>query len=380
MITKRYKVRFLHFTFLPFYLFTFLLSSCGLRQAQTTQETSETASQPVGPVFSADSAYAFCEAQCAFGPRTMNSEAHDACARWIAARFASYGLTVSEQRATLTGYDGTSLRATNIIASYRPEAKDRILICAHWDSRPWADNDPDPANHRKPVLAANDGASGVAVMLELARLLSLQFTDDSLQMITSAADTSTVNRNPSTVNCKLSSVNRKLSTVNNNLGVDFVCFDAEDWGTPQWSTIDDPGNTWALGSQYWAANIPKSDAKKYRYGILLDMVGGQGAQFYQEQMSLHYARSVVDKVWRAAQTVGYGSLFPQREGGGITDDHIPVNSVAKIPCIDIIPYYPTCEQSSFGPTWHTVNDDMAHIERTTLQAVGQTLVQVLYSE
>ncbi|MBR0166280.1 MAG: M28 family peptidase [Prevotella sp.] len=322
------------------------LVSCGLRQAQATQgegtdpELVEGSSVEV-PVFCSDSAYAFCQAQCDFGPRTMNSRAHDDCLRWMAQKFSDYGLTITEQHATLTGYDGTPLRSTNLIASYRPEAKDRILLCAHWDSRPWADNDPDPANHHTPVLAANDGASGVAVMLEVAR----QIASDALA-----------------------------------IGVDFVCFDAEDWGVPQWSDAADSGDSWALGAQYWASQLSKEQVKTYRYGILLDMVGGQGARFYQEQMSLYYARSIVDKVWRAAQVVGFGSLFPTQEGGGITDDHIPVNRVAKIPCIDIIPYYPDCEQSSFGPTWHTIHDDMDHIDRTTLQAVGQTLLQVLYSE
>ncbi len=333
----------LFFTFLPFYLFTFILvafSSCGLRKQTTVTDDSATLT-PVGPVFSADSAYQFCERQCAFGPRVMNSAAHEQCAQWIGSTFEQYGMSVTQQSASLTGFDGTTLKATNIIASYLPDQKDRILICAHWDSRPWADNDPDEANWKKPVLAANDGASGVAVMLEVARLLAA----DSLK-----------------------------------LGVDFVCFDAEDWGIPQWSDVEDRGNTWALGSQHWAANCPKALAKSYRFGILLDMVGGEGAQFYQEHMSLQYARNVVDKVWRAAQVVGFGSFFPMQEGGGITDDHIPVNQVAKIPCIDIIPYYPTCEQSSFGPTWHTVNDDMQHIDRNTLQAVGQTIVQVLFSE
>ena len=315
-----------------------LLTSCGSRRQAAESEKVMT---PVGYAFCVDSALQYCQIQCDFGPRTMNSQAHEACGQWIVSKFKSFGLFVTEQRATLTGYDGTSLNATNIIASYRPELKDRILLCAHWDSRPWADNDPDEANWKKPVLAANDGASGVAVMLEVARLLAA----DSLK-----------------------------------LGVDFVCFDAEDWGIPQWSEVEDRGNTWALGSQYWAANCPKAQAKSYRFGILLDMVGGEGAQFYQEHMSLQYARNVVDKVWRAAQVVGFGSFFPMQEGGGITDDHIPVNQVAKIPCIDIIPYYPTCEQSSFGPTWHTVNDDMQHIDRNTLQAVGQTLVQVIYSE
>ena len=327
-------------TLFNFLVFSLFIVSCGNLRKQTATSDS-VAAQPVGPAFSADSAYQFCQRQCDFGPRTMNSEAHDLCGQWIAAQFARYGLTVTEQKATLRGYDGTPLKSTNIIASYKPALNDRILVCAHWDSRPWADNDPDEANHRKPVMAANDGASGVAVMLELARLLSI----DSLQ-----------------------------------LGIDFVCFDAEDWGIPQWSDAPDSGDSWALGAQHWAANIDRKTAKTYRFGILLDMVGGQGAQFYQEGMSVQYARSVVDKVWNAAHVIGFGSMFPRQIGGGITDDHIPVNKVAKIPCIDVIPYYPDCEQSSFGPTWHTIHDDMDHIEKTTLQAVGQTIVQVLFSE
>ena len=314
--------------------------------------------QPVGPAFCADSAYAFCQQQCDFGPRTMNSQAHDDCGQWIMQKFSSYGLQVTPQQALLKGYDGTMLRATNIIASYCPERSDRILVCAHWDSRPWADNDPDESNHHKPVMAANDGASGVAVMLELARLLN--------QGDRSRDSVADQNHGP-------------VPLIHSQLGVDFICFDAEDWGFPQWEESDDPGDTWALGAQYWAAN-PHVDGYKARYGILLDMVGGQGAQFYQEQLSLQYARSIVNKVWRASQAVGFGSFFPVREGVGITDDHLPVNRIAKIPCIDIIPYYPDCAQSSFGPTWHTVNDDMAHIDRNTLQAVGQTLVQVLWSE
>ena len=269
----------------------------------------------------------------------MNSEAHERCGAWIADRFRQYGMEVIQQQADLRGYDGTVLKSTNIIASYRPEQQERILICAHWDSRPWADNDPDEANHRKPVMAANDGASGVAVMLEIARLLQR----DTL-----------------------------------GIGVDFICFDAEDWGTPQWAegNLGD-GDTWALGAQYWSTHLHR-DGYTARYGILLDMVGGQGARFCQEQMSMYYAPDIVRKVWAAAETVG--SYFPKEEGGGITDDHLPVNQNAHIPCIDIIPYYPDCDASSFGPTWHTVSDDMQHIDKNTLQAVGQTIVQVLFSE
>ena len=312
--------------------------SCGNLKKQTTDESASL--QPVGPVFCADSAYQYCQAQCDFGPRTMNSKAHDDCEKWIISKFESFGMQVTPQKAVLKGYDGTSLNSTNIIASYRPDLTDRVLLCAHWDSRPWADNDPDEANWKTPVMAANDGASGVAVMLEIARLLS----KDTLQ-----------------------------------LGVDFICFDAEDWGVPQWNEDNFDSDSWALGAQYWSTNLHKKGYRA-RFGILLDMVGGQGAQFYKETMSVQYANHIVEKVWRAAQVVGYGSMFPSQQGTGVTDDHISVNTKAKIPTIDIIPYYPNCEQSSFGPTWHTINDDMDHIDKNTLQAVGQTLIQVLFSE
>ena len=319
-----------------------LLTACG----GSKKNSGETTEVPVGPAFEADSAYTFCEQQCLFGPRTMNSEAHERCAEWIVKKFESYGLHVTQQRADLRGYDGTMLRATNIIASLHPELKDRIMLCAHWDSRPWADNDPDEANWHTPVMAANDGASGVAVMLELARILGPATPEND-----SLANTT-------------------------RLGLDFICFDAEDWGVPQWSDTGDDSDSWALGAQHWAAH-PHQEGYKPRFGILLDMVGGQGARFFQEMYSRHYAPEVVDRVWQAAQVVGYGSFFPRKEGGMITDDHVPVNQVAGIPCIDIIPYYPDCEASSFGPTWHTVNDDMHHIDRATLRAVGQTLVQVI---
>ena len=325
-----------------FILFAVLFVACNSNKKAASGDGSGIAMQPVGPAFSADSAYAYCKAQCDFGPRTMNSKAHDECGSWIVAKFKQYGLGVTEQRVTLNGYDGTPLKATNIIASYRPELTERVLLCAHWDTRPWADNDPDSANWRKPVLGANDGASGVAVMLELARLLHSDTT--------------------------------KLA-----VGVDFVCFDAEDWGVPRWSDVADNGDSWALGAQHWSAN-PHKQGYKARYGILLDMVGGQGAQFWREGMSMQYAPDIVKKVWAASDVVGFGSYFVNQDGGYVTDDHIPVNEKAKIPTIDIVSYYPDCRQSTFGPTWHTVSDDMEHIDRSTLGAVGQTVVQVLYSE
>ena len=322
------------YIFLSFLIVAALFSSC------KSNKQVEEVLNPVGPAFIADSAMAYCQAQCDFGPRTMNSKAHDLCEEWIVNKFKGFGLEVETQKADLTGWDGTKLHSTNIIAHFNPQAERRILICAHWDSRPWADNDPDSTNWHKPVLAANDGASGVGVMLEVARLLQ---NDTTLA-----------------------------------IGVDLVCFDAEDYGTPQWAEKnEDSENTWALGAQYWAKNLPEN--YKPQFGILLDMVGGQGAKIYQEQLSLRYAASIVDKVWSAARHAGFSSVFANEVGGGVTDDHIPVNE-AGIPTVDIIPFYPDCRQSSFGPTWHTINDDMEHLDINTLKAVGQTLIQVIYSE
>ena len=322
------------YIFLSFLIVATLFSSC------KSNKQVEEVLNPVGPAFIADSAMAYCQAQCDFGPRTMNSKAHDLCEEWIINKFKGFGLEVETQKADLTGWDGTKLHSTNIIAHFNPQAERRILICAHWDSRPWADNDPDSTNWHKPVLAANDGASGVGVMLEVARLLQ---NDTTLA-----------------------------------IGVDLVCFDAEDYGTPQWAEKnEDSENTWALGAQYWAKNLPEN--YKPQFGILLDMVGGQGAKIYQEQNSIRYAASIVDKVWSAARHAGFSSVFANEVGGGVTDDHIPVNE-AGIPTVDIIPFYPDCRQSSFGPTWHTINDDMEHLDANTLKAVGQTLIQVIYSE
>ena len=291
--------------------------------------------------FDADSAYAFTAAQCDFGPRNMNSDGHDKCKKWIISKFRSYGCEVMSQDADLRGYDGTMLKSSNIIARHRTDIDRRIMLCAHWDSRPWADNDPDPENWHKPILAANDAASGVAVMIEIARLLQ---ADSTL-----------------------------------NVGIDFVCFDAEDWGTPQWEERQ-PGddNTWALGAQYFAQNMPLVPTPQY--GILLDMVGGENATFYREVYSLKYARDIVDRIWDASREVGQSSFFIYEEGGQITDDHVPLNTIARIPTADIIPFHPNCRESSFGSTWHTLADDMSNISRNTLKAVGQTVLQVLSKE
>lgn len=316
-----------------------LLAACGGKNnsSQTTPPDSVAV-----PVFQADTAMAYVEKQCSFGPRVMNSEAHRLCGDYLVAAFRACGLEVSEQKADIAAYDGTTYHLRNIMARFDAQNPARVLICAHWDSRPWADADPDPANHRKPLLGANDGASGVAVMLEVAR---------------------------------------HLRTHRPAVGIDFVCFDAEDAGAPEWDDVDETTaqNSWCLGSQYFAANLPTPNYSP-RYGVLLDMVGGRGARFYREGFSQQYASMVIDKMWAAAARAGFGSRFVNQAGGYVTDDHGPLNSLARIPTIDVIPYYGEAGGSGFGPTWHTLADTPANIDPATLRAVGQSLMQLIYEE
>lgn len=316
------------------------MASCGHQTKQSHRP--DTIPMRPCPKFVAENAMRCIEAQCAPGPRVPGSKAWQTCGDSIVAWFSALGLKVSEQQTTVTLYDGSTLPCRNITASLNPENRDRILLCSHWDSRPWADNDPDEANHKKPVLAANDGASGVAVMLELARILSQA---DSIRT-----------------------------------GIDFVCFDAEDCGTPQWydGELENEESTWCLGSREWARQA-QTDGYQARFGILFDMVGGRGNTFSQEGFSLRYAKPVVSMLWHIAQQIGYGHFFPLREGTFITDDHVNVNHIAGVPCLDIVPYH-TDGPSSFGPTWHTVSDTPDNIDPNVLEAVGQSVLQLLYND
>lgn len=307
--------------------------------------------QSPAPVFNEDSAYTFVAAQCAYGPRVMNSAAHDSCGEYIARTFQRFGAVVHDQYADAKLYDGTPIKMRNIIASFNPEASSRILISGHWDSRPWADHDDDEANHHTPIDGANDGASSVGVMLELARQLQQDFQE--------RGDSSFLALHPS-------------------LGIDFICWDAEDCGTPSFD--QDGGNhesTWCLGSQYWAG---KHHIEGYtaRYGINLDMVGSSNTVFYRELLSMRYAPNVVDKVWAAASRIGYGKYFSyEDEGGGVTDDHLQVMR-GGIPCIDVIGT--DINGKGFPSTWHTMNDNLKNINKETLKAVGQTMLEVIWTE
>lgn len=291
------------------------------------------------PTFSSDSAYKYVQQQVDFGPRVPNTKEHIACANYLSATLKRFGAEVIEQKATVLAFDGTALNAINIIGSFNAKSEKRILLFAHWDTRPWADHDADPSNHKKPVMGANDGASGVGVFMELARQFQIQQP---------------------------------------NVGVDIIFFDAEDYGATEEYRAENTEDSWCLGTQYWAKN-PHRTGYSAKYGILLDMVGGAQATFYREQISEYYAMSIVNKFWSQAKSLGFGQYFIDQKGGAVTDDHVYINKIAGIPSIDIIQYDPN-SNSGFAHYWHTVNDDMKNIDKNTLNAVGTTLMHVVYNE
>ena len=301
--------------------------------ATATDNATQQAAKAITTVnFNADSAYAFVKRQCDMGPRVPGTAAHEQCARWLTAQLGRWCDTVVVQQAKVTTFDGKTLDISNIVGTFNATATDRVLLLAHWDCRPWADNDPDPSLRRQPVMGANDAASGVAVMMELARLMAQNRPE---------------------------------------VGVDLLMVDAEDWGD------DGDEDSWALGTQYWASN-PHIAGYKANCGILLDMVGAHGAQFSHEYFSMQYAQGVVSLVWDTARKAGFGGVFVSRQGGAITDDHVMVNRIANIPTIDIIDMRPDSETGFFGG-WHTTHDTLDQIDPDMLRAVGQTLAQVIYN-
>jgi len=303
------------------------LAGCQSKKEQEPPDSTPPASnRQAPPPFSADSAYAYVAKQVAFGPRVPGTPAHQACGDWLVRKLSGWAGEVSEQKTTVKAWDGKTLPLRNITARFNPDNPSRVLLCAHWDTRPIADED--TSRQSEPIPGANDGASGVAVLLELARQL---------------------HRN------------------NPGIGIDMVLFDVEDYGNAQVE------NSYCLGSQYWATQARKSGYTA-QYGILLDMVGSEGAVFYREGISMHYAPDVVERVWRAAATAGHRSYFVynQEPFPPLTDDHFYVNQIAGIPTIDII-QYDRDNPKGFGDFWHTHRDDMAIISRQTLRAVGETL-------
>lgn len=312
-------------------------------ETKTPVEEKPAPAAPAIPVpdFNADSAYVFVEKQVAFGPRVPNTRPHTIAGDWLVQQLKRFGANVQEQKFQMEAFDGKKLNLRNIIASYNPQAANRILLAAHWDTRPFADKD--SVNQNKPIDGANDGGSGVGVLLEIARQLGSDQPDP-------------------------------------RVGVDIILFDGEDYGQPERSMIAvQKQNTWCLGSQYWSRN---KHTPNYRanYGILLDMVGAKGAKFAKEEYSRQYAADVVEKVWRTGNRLGYSDYFIYHNSPGITDDHVYVNAWGGIRMIDIIEYNILGGDDYFGDYHHTHKDNMEIIDRNTLKAVGQTVLQVVYQE
>lgn len=308
---------------------TLAVTACGGKKATAEAPVPGAEAPPVEAGFNADSAYSYVARQVAFGPRVPNTEAHRNCGAWLASELRRHGAKVTEQRASLKAFDGTILNALNIFGQYNPEAKGRILLLAHWDCRPWADEDPDPANRGKPVDGANDGASGTGVLLEIARQLSLKAPAK---------------------------------------GIDILFVDAEDWGA------DGIEDSWALGTKHFIENLPVEGYSPDE-AILLDMVGGKDAVFCREYFSERAAPALAQAVWGIAASRGFGHIFLNRLGGAVTDDHLQLISHG-IPAIDIIEYHPDSD-SGFNPRWHTASDNLEGIDPETLRAVGLTVMDYI---
>ena len=310
----------------------FLLNSCGKEPSQETKPLYEIQKNYKIPKFNADYAYNQVEAQVNFGPRNPGSTGHAETLAYLQKELSQYADTLILQQFTYPGYNNVVLHLTNIIAKFNPNKKHRLLFCAHWDTRPRAEHATNPANKNKPILGANDGASGCGVLMELAQLLK----------------------------------NHKV-----NYGVDLVFLDGEDYGK------EDDLNDFCLGSKYYAANLNTKDAPAF--GVLLDMVGDKQAVFPKEPYSVQYAPDAVNLIWGIAAQLNC-STFSQTTGHAIYDDHIPLNQ-AGFPTVDII------DSELVGADtpnkrrnyWHSEHDTMVNIGKGTLQQVGDVLTHLIYS-
>ncbi len=289
------------------------------------------------PEFDEDSAYLYVKQQVDFGPRFPNNEAHTTCAIFLKEKLSSLGFETQIQEGKATTFKIKIFFIKNIIGSYNPELQKRILLFAHWDSRPFADHD--EKNKTKPILGANDGASGVGVLLEVARQLNLSQP---------------------------------------KIGVDIIFFDAEDYGQPSSLMVQSNSDSWCLGSRYWAKN-PHKENYSADFGILLDMVGNSNPQFTKESISMKYAPQIVNKVWDVAARLEYQHIFVNKETFFVgIDDHQPINEIMDIPSIDIIHYEEAT--GNFHHSWHTHDDNMDVIDKSTLKIVGETILAVIYQE
>ncbi len=276
------------------------------------------------PVFDGDKAFVQLQKQCDFGPRAPGTAGWRNCRDYLIRTLQTYAdQTLQHSFALEFGRPRRTVEAINIIARFQPQKEQRLLLCAHWDTRPWADMDPLPQNRQTPILGANDGASGVAVLLELARLLHAH--------------------KPA-------------------LGVDLVLFDGEDSGESH------SPESYARGSAAFARDW--GSRLHPRFAILLDMIGDKDLQIFYEAHSLQYAPQIVHKVWQQARLLGVNEFIAQ-EGYAVYDDHVPLLA-AGIPCIDIIDFD--------YPYWHTLQDIPANCSKQSLEKVGRVITAIVYGE
>lgn len=313
-----------------------MLAGCKHKQPAVQDTHVVDYAQVAVPAFSADSAYRYTAEQLAFGNRIPGSRAWRQCADYLAKKMDQWCDTVMVQEFSATLWDGSRVPGRNIIASLNPQAGKRVLLAAHWDSRQWADHDPDDSRHEQPVPGANDGASGVAALMEMART---------------------------------------MSAMPPSVGVDFIFFDVEDQGIPEWSDVYDD-NTWCKGSQHWAQNrhVPYYTAV---YGVLFDMVGTAEPRFTKEQVSRYYAPGLTDKLWAVAAALGYSQIFVNLNTDPILDDHLYVNQIAGIPMVDIVQNSPNV---SFFQHWHTTTDDLESVNAESLKIVATVTMKTIYGD
>jgi glutaminyl-peptide cyclotransferase len=279
------------------------------------------------PQFDADSAWEYLTAQCAMGARNPGSAAHAEVIEYLKRELESSGGHVALQAFSVDDpYGEGTLELTNIIAKFRPREKKRVLLVAHFDTRPRADRETVDSLQTKPILGANDGASGVAVLLEIARLVG--------------------------------------RTAPGNLGVDIIFFDGEDYGKE--SDLE----YYLLGSKYFAAQLSTIPGGYHpRCAILLDMIGGDKATVYQEANSLGGAPEITRFLFTRADRLGL-SMFVAKQGKAMYDDHIPL-LMAGIPTVDLI--------DADYPYWHTLGDTPEHCSKESLRQTGVLLIDFLYN-
>ncbi len=298
-----------------------IVSACG--GADAADSASDGAGGGVADTgFDGAAALGYVRAQLEFGPRIPGTPAHRAAGDWLLARMRERADTVVVQEWVHTTADGKRLPMRNILARFRPGATRRVLYLAHWDSRPMADRESDPAKIALGVPGANDGGSGVAILLGVADVLR---------------------REPAIV------------------GVDLLLVDGEDWGS------FDTNTDVLIGSRYFAERLPEPGYAPL-LGVLWDMVGDADPRFEQESHSIRGAPEVVQRVWSTAQRMGHGAAFRNREYGPITDDHVPLIEKG-LRVIDVI---------DLDFAWHhTTEDTLDKVSQATLQMVGDVAVTLI---